>query len=121
VRPPIEERFEAPAVMGVINVTPDSFSDGGVYLHVEPAVTAAWVMLEAGETSAKKLVAAIRREWSGYPLVREDYVAIVDPKTLQPLERVRGPALVAVAARVGKARLIDNFPWKGGRARRRAR
>jgi len=48
VRPPIEERFEAPAVMGVINVTPDSFSDGGVYLHVEPAVTAAWGMLEAG-------------------------------------------------------------------------
>jgi len=84
-------------------------------------LAAAWVMLEAGETSAKKLVAAIRREWSGYPLVREDYVAIVDPKTLQPLERVRGPALVAVAARVGKARLIDNFPWKGGRARRRAR
>jgi dihydropteroate synthase len=35
-------------VMGVINVTPDSFSDGGVYLHVEPAVTAAWGMLEAG-------------------------------------------------------------------------
>jgi dihydropteroate synthase len=47
-RPPIEERFAAPAVMGVINVTPDSFSDGGTYLHVEPAVTAAWGMLDAG-------------------------------------------------------------------------
>jgi dihydropteroate synthase len=47
-RPPIEERFAAPAVMGVINVTPDSFSDGGVYFHVEPAVTAAWGMLDAG-------------------------------------------------------------------------
>jgi dihydropteroate synthase len=34
--------------MGVINVTPDSFSDGGVHLHVEPAVTAAWGMLDAG-------------------------------------------------------------------------
>jgi len=45
---PIEERFTAPAVMGVINVTPDSFSDGGVYLNVEPAVTSAWGMLEAG-------------------------------------------------------------------------
>jgi dihydropteroate synthase len=48
MRPPIEERFAAPAVMGVINVTPDSFSDGGVYFHVEPAVTAAWGMLDAG-------------------------------------------------------------------------
>ena len=45
---PIEERFPAPAVMGVINVTPDSFSDGGVYYNVEPAVTAAWGMLDAG-------------------------------------------------------------------------
>ena len=34
--------------MGVINVTPDSFSDGGVHLRIEPAVTAAWGMLEAG-------------------------------------------------------------------------
>jgi dihydropteroate synthase len=48
MRPPIEERFPAPSVMGVVNVTPDSFSDGGVHLHVEPAVTAAWGMLEAG-------------------------------------------------------------------------
>jgi dihydropteroate synthase len=34
--------------MGVINVTPDSFSDGGVHLRLEPAVTAAWGMLDAG-------------------------------------------------------------------------
>jgi dihydropteroate synthase len=34
--------------MGVINVTPDSFSDGGVHLRTEPAVTAAWGMLDAG-------------------------------------------------------------------------
>ena len=45
---PIEERFPAPAVMGVINVTPDSFSDGGLHFNVEPAVTTAWGMLEAG-------------------------------------------------------------------------
>jgi dihydropteroate synthase len=34
--------------MGVVNVTPDSFSDGGVHYHVEPAVTTAWGMLDAG-------------------------------------------------------------------------
>ena len=34
--------------MGVINVTPDSFSDGGLHLNVEPAVTSAWGMLDAG-------------------------------------------------------------------------
>jgi dihydropteroate synthase len=47
-RVPIDERFPAPSVMGVINVTPDSFSDGGVHLRVEPAVTSAWGMLDAG-------------------------------------------------------------------------
>jgi dihydropteroate synthase len=34
--------------MGVINVTPDSFSDGGLHLRLEPAVTEAWGMLDAG-------------------------------------------------------------------------
>lgn len=36
---PIEERFWRPSVMGVVNVTPDSFSDGGV--HLDPAVAGA--------------------------------------------------------------------------------
>ena len=36
VRAPIEERFPAPSVMGVINVTPDSFSDGGVHFASSP-------------------------------------------------------------------------------------
>ncbi len=48
IRPPIHERFSAPSVMGVVNVTPDSFSDGGAHLRVEAAVTAAWGMLECG-------------------------------------------------------------------------
>jgi dihydropteroate synthase len=47
-RPPIEERFPRPSVMGVVNVTPDSFSDGGVHLRPEAAVAAARGMLEAG-------------------------------------------------------------------------
>ena len=75
-------------------------------------LAAAWILLREGERSAQRLAAAIRREWDGYPLVREDYIAIVDPASLEPLQRVRGHALVAVAAHVGPARLIDNFPWR---------
>ncbi len=74
-------------------------------------LAAAWILLKEGERNAHRLAAAIRREWDGYPLVREDYIAIVDPETLQPLEKVKKHALVAVAAHVGPARLIDNFPW----------
>ena len=75
-------------------------------------LAAAWILMKEGERNAARLAAAIRREWDGYPLVREDYIAIVHPETLEPLKHVRGPALVAVAAHVGPARLIDNFPWR---------
>ena len=47
-RPPIEERFPRPSVMGVVNVTPDSFSDGGVHFRAEDAVAAARRMIEEG-------------------------------------------------------------------------
>jgi pantoate--beta-alanine ligase len=38
-----------------------------------------------------------------------DYVAAVDPMTLKPVEMVTGPMVLAVAARVGGTRLIDNM------------
>jgi dihydropteroate synthase len=44
----IEERFPRPSVMGVVNVTPDSFSDGGVNLRPEDAVSSAHRMVEEG-------------------------------------------------------------------------
>ena len=45
---PIEERFPRPSVMGVVNVTPDSFSDGGVHLDPDVAAAAARRMVEEG-------------------------------------------------------------------------
>ncbi len=45
---PIEERFPRPSVMGVINATPDSFSDGGVHLDPHAAAAAARRMVEEG-------------------------------------------------------------------------
>jgi dihydropteroate synthase len=44
----IEERFPRPSVMGVVNVTPDSFSDGGVHLDPDVAAAAAREMVTAG-------------------------------------------------------------------------
>jgi pantoate--beta-alanine ligase len=42
------------------------------------------------------------------PQVRVDYVEVVDAETLQPIEQIASDTLVALAAFVGKARLIDN-------------
>jgi dihydropteroate synthase len=44
----IEERFPRPSVMGVVNVTPDSFSDGGVHLDPDVAADAARRMVAEG-------------------------------------------------------------------------
>jgi dihydropteroate synthase len=44
----IEERFPRPSVMGIVNVTPDSFSDGGVNFDPDAAATSARRMLEEG-------------------------------------------------------------------------
>jgi len=44
----IEERFPRPSVMGVLNVTPDSFSDGGVHLDPDVAAAAARRMVDDG-------------------------------------------------------------------------
>jgi dihydropteroate synthase len=44
----IEERFPRPSVMGVVNVTPDSFSDGGVNFRAEDAIVSARRMVEDG-------------------------------------------------------------------------
>jgi dihydropteroate synthase len=47
-RPALAERWPRPSVMGVINVTPDSFSDGGLFPTARRAVAAARAMLASG-------------------------------------------------------------------------
>ena len=45
---PVEERFPRPSVMGVVNVTPDSFSDGGVNFRPDDAIATARRMVAEG-------------------------------------------------------------------------
>ena len=66
-----------------------------------------------GEREVDALVARIQRELIAADF-RIDYVAIVDPETLEPLRRVERPARALVAARLGPVRLIDNMPIEPG-------
>jgi pantoate--beta-alanine ligase len=76
-------------------------------------LAAARAALVAGERSAARVARAVRVVWRRHPLVREDYVAVVDAQTLEPVKDLRSARrlLVAVAARVGPARLIAEFDW----------
>jgi pantoate--beta-alanine ligase len=64
--------------------------------------------LIAGERDTAELIdgmKAVIEQHSG----RVDYVSIVDTDTLQPLQRIDGSALAALAVYIGTTRLIDNF------------
>jgi pantoate--beta-alanine ligase len=63
---------------------------------------------QAGERNAAKLATAAKQVIGCEPQVRLDYLEIVDPDTLEPIEQISRPALVAVAAYIGSTRLIDN-------------
>lgn len=64
--------------------------------------------LEAGERSVKKIVQMVR---NGMKDVDIDYVELVDAETMQPVNEIHRPILLAVAAQVGPARLIDNIKF----------
>jgi pantoate--beta-alanine ligase len=66
-------------------------------------------VVNQGERAATKVIAAAREEFASNPSVRLDYFEIVNPDSLNPVEDVSQGALVAVAAFVGKTRLIDNI------------
>ena len=62
-----------------------------------------------GERRTAQLISASAEVFAAEPLVKVEYVEIVDPDTLDAVELVTGRTLVAVAAFVGSTRLIDNL------------
>ncbi len=74
------------------------------------ALTAARDAAGLGERSGAALTVLVERTIAAEPRARVDYVAVVDPLTLEPVETI-GPAgaVCCVAAHVGPVRLIDNL------------
>lgn len=65
--------------------------------------------VEQGERSAEALKTEAVRMIEQTPESTVDYVEIVDPVLLRPVERIEGRAVMALAVRVGATRLIDNM------------
>lgn len=66
-----------------------------------------------GERRCETLISAGQQVVAQEPGVRLDYLEIVDPDTLEPLQDISQDALVAIAAFVGSTRLIDNIVLRG--------
>src|SRR5271157_5188681 len=84
----------------------------GHALALHRSLLCAQQQFHAGERSAAKLISAAKEVLAREPQVALDYFEIVDPDTLDPVERISQKTLVAVAAYVGSTRLIDNLVLK---------
>ena len=65
-------------------------------------------LLESGIKDTVKIINAASDLITSYPATAIDYISICDPETLVDMKTIYRPALMALAIRVGKTRLIDN-------------
>ncbi len=73
------------------------------------ALTLVQQLYSQGEKDAQRLRQEITSLIQEEPLANIDYVSIADPVTLDELDRVKSPALISLAVRIGSTRLIDNI------------
>lgn len=65
-------------------------------------------LVRRGETNAGAIVDRVLMELNKEPLAAVEYVKLCDAETLDEIDEVGEPGLLALAVRIGKARLIDN-------------
>ena len=87
------------------------YLDGGqrqTALSLSQSLKRAQALVDSGERRTAALIAAVQEHITGVGGTQIDYVQICHPETLEDVDSVNGAALLALAVRVGKARLIDN-------------
>jgi pantothenate synthetase len=76
-------------------------------LSISRALMLAYSEFKSGIRQANRLTTTIQKVLLEQHL-SIDYIASVDPITFKSVDKVEGPTLLAIAARVGNTRLIDN-------------
>jgi pantoate--beta-alanine ligase len=93
-----------------------AMSSRNVYLSVEErtralvlhrALMTAEQVFSQGAHDAHSIVSAAQREFDIVG-IKPDYIELLDPETLDAMHVVNAPALLAVAAKIGSTRLLDN-------------
>ena len=65
--------------------------------------------IKKGERDARKILSRAQSLLFSEPSIRLDYLQLVDPQSLEEVKKVKGPVVIALAAYIGKTRLIDNL------------
>ena len=76
----------------------------------------------SGENNAKRVISTMKRMIEQKKSAKIDYVSVLDVDSLAEIKRISGKILIALAARIGKTRLIDNIvvvKKEGAKAQRR--
>jgi pantoate--beta-alanine ligase len=98
-----------------------AMSSRNTYLTTEQRISAlslykslkkAKEMAASGITDVKTIIDATIKLISNYPETAIDYVAVCDPEMLDDMKIIDRPAVMALAVKVGKTRLIDNMMLK---------
>ena len=66
-------------------------------------------VFRAGERNTTKLLAVVQQEVAMVSTVSVEYIELVEPTTLMQLQKVEEEGMIAIAARIGSTRLIDNI------------
>jgi pantoate--beta-alanine ligase len=89
-------------------------AERGVALSLSRALTAARNALEQGERDPRRLARMARAEIERESGLALEYVELRDAATLEEVAELRAPVVLAIAARVGRTRLIDNIVLEPG-------
>lgn len=81
-------------------------------LALNKSLKKAQSLVENGLKDAAEIIDAAAKLIQSHPETGIDYIAICDPETLDDMKTIDRPALMALAVKVGKARLIDNMILK---------
>jgi pantoate--beta-alanine ligase len=66
-------------------------------------------MVKNGVVNAEDISKAVSDIITSHEETAIDYISICDPETLEPIQKIEDSALIALAVKVGKTRLIDNM------------
>ncbi len=89
-----------------VNLTP---TDRQAALVLSRSLFNAKSLIEAGTRDAVELFGVIEDNIEEETSIKVDYIKIVDFETLEEVKEIKGKVLIALAAKVGKVRLIDNI------------
>jgi len=89
-----------------VYLSKEEFEDAGI---IYKALSYGKSLIEGGERDSKSVISKIENMIREKPTLKKiDYIAIVDPMTLEDVKTIKGPVVILFAGYFGTARLIDN-------------